>query len=324
MRWHLGLLIVAVLPGSALAENEFRDCEMGSDWRRRVAACTYVLENTSTAPDQAKAYENRAAAHNRGNYMHDAVADITRAIELEPNTRRIRERGWYVYKTEDYKKALTDLDTAVAADPADLFIRGVRVDTLLKLKDTGRALVALDEWISRAPDDLEARAKRAKLNIELKNWEQAVPDLDKVIALKPDMLSFLQRAEVNFKIGAKDKALADITRYIELDPDEWGGYFNRGLMYENLGNMSAAIADYDALLRLRPDDSWALDRRKRLIAKYGRTDAPSSPAKATETKTAAPPASASPPTKETEADEPRECRSFVPAVNVIVPVPCMD
>jgi tetratricopeptide (TPR) repeat protein len=51
-----------------------------------------------------------------------------------------------------------------------------------------------------------------------------------------------------------DKAIAEYTESIRLDPDASGAYVARGISYADKGEFTKAIADYTEAIRLSPDD----------------------------------------------------------------------
>jgi tetratricopeptide (TPR) repeat protein len=53
--------------------------------------------------------------------------------------------------------------------------------------------------------------------------------------------------------GVWEKAIADFTKIIELNPDDAIAYYNRGMAYSFLQNYSNAIADYNQAIELKPD-----------------------------------------------------------------------
>lgn len=59
------------------------------------------------------------------------------------------------------------------------------------------------------------------------------------------------------------KALEYLDKLIELFPDDWKYYFNRGNAYDNLENYDAAIADYTKAIELNPDFPLAYQNRER-------------------------------------------------------------
>ena len=52
--------------------------------------------------------------------------------------------------------------------------------------------------------------------------------------------------------GDLDRAIADYTEAIRLDPEYEYAYFNRGVAWSRKGDLDRAIADYDRVLRLDP------------------------------------------------------------------------
>ena len=51
-----------------------------------------------------------------------------------------------------------------------------------------------------------------------------------------------------------DKAIADFTEAIRLDPKYAEAYCNRGCAYRNKGDYDKAIADFTEAIRLNPKD----------------------------------------------------------------------
>ena len=324
------LLLIVVLgaaPFSARCEDDTQACRSGRG-DDRIAACTRLIGNAGASPtDRASALENRAKAYASDSRYADVVADLDRAIEYEPTIPRYRERGFGYYFTDKHAQAIADFDRVVAADPDDDFVLTFRAKTYLKMGDADRAIADLGQAIAVAPGKPDAYVARAEVYRQTKAYMKALPDLDKAISLEPTRVStYLARAEVHHKLGIHDLAVADLTHVIKLDPDDPSGYLNRALMYEDRGNVEAAVADYDKLISLRPDDVWYRNRRQALIAKTGQTATPPP----------AVPSDSAPATVEREAtarkvtpsapapDAKIDCKAFMPAVNIVITVPCRD
>jgi len=84
---------------------------------------------------------------------------------------------------------------------------------------------------------------------------------------------FNNRAIEYRQAGDYDRAIADYTQTIRLDPDFTGAYSGRGLAYEGKGDTAKALADYRKALTVAPkhnDGQWAHDTaRERLKALAG-------------------------------------------------------
>jgi len=86
---------------------------------------------------------------------------------------------------------------------------------------------------------------------------KAIKELDRAIALKPDLAhAFRIRGSVHGMLKRYDLAVADLSRAIELAPDA-GAYLDRGTAYQRLGDLEKAAADFEAALRLDPQNARA-------------------------------------------------------------------
>jgi tetratricopeptide (TPR) repeat protein len=71
--------------------------------------------------------------------------------------------------------------------------------------------------------------------------------------------------------GQLDRAIADHTQAIKLDPNLSEAFYNRGNAYGDKGDNIRAIADYDQAIRLNPKFAGALNNRG--LAKRQKGDA---------------------------------------------------
>lgn len=61
--------------------------------------------------------------------------------------------------------------------------------------------------------------------------------------------------------GQVDRAIADHTQAIKLDPQQWDARYNRGNAYKQKGDNDRAIADYNAAAKLNPKDYRIFNNR---------------------------------------------------------------
>jgi len=69
------------------------------------------------------------------------------------------------------------------------------------------------------------------------------------------------RGTAFMQLEKMDKAIADFTRAIELDPQIVWAYYNRGLARVYIGKESDAVNDFSECLKLRPDLKAELDAK---------------------------------------------------------------
>jgi tetratricopeptide (TPR) repeat protein len=122
--------------------------------------------------------------------------------------------------------------------------------------DPQRYLQIVDGWIRENPENAEAYFSRHFVWMDIGEPHKALADLDKSIELEPDPIGFLSRGEVYRHLGEYQKALEDYGRGEAIDPALWRDDV-LGLLYQadahaRLGDEASALA---CCARL-PDDFW--------------------------------------------------------------------
>jgi len=143
------------------------------------------IETWAWGKDLAFAHEQRAAIHaSRGDH-ESATAELTRAIESEPTSRRYASLG------------------------QALFYMGMHLD----------ALRAYSTAIRLDPDNVQLYEDRAFVNGKVDQWERALADLDHALQMDPDNPSLhALRGEAHYQLGDPDAAIADFRKTLELEP----------------------------------------------------------------------------------------------------------
>ncbi len=126
----------------------------------------------------------------------------------------------------------------------------------IRRRDPQRYLDIVNKWITADPKNTDAYFSRHFAWIDIGEPQRALEDLNRVIELEPDRMSLLSRGNVYRHLGEYQKALKDYDRGEALDPAAWQADV-LGLLYQadthaRLGNEAAALA---CCARL-PDDFW--------------------------------------------------------------------
>lgn len=77
-------------------------------------------------------------------------------------------------------------------------------------------------------------------------------------------LAFSRRGDAHHALGNLDAALADYSAAIRLKPDDTGAMLRRALIYETKAMLERAISDYRRVTELDPDEPRATERLQRL------------------------------------------------------------
>ena len=112
------VLLAAYVPFAILAvpaaADDQHDCASKKS-QRRLEACTAIIQGgREAAPNLAAAYRNRGVAHAARSDYDQAIADFSKAIELNPNyATAYNDRAVAYTNKGDFQRAVADVTKAV-------------------------------------------------------------------------------------------------------------------------------------------------------------------------------------------------------------------
>ena len=177
--------------------------------------------------------ENAAPYYNRGNvYLEQseydlAIDDYSQVIEIDPeNTDAYYARGLTFYHIGDYEMAIEDYSKAIEIDPANALAYVGRGNTYSILSQNNRALVDYRIAISLGVSD---------------ETEES--------------LVFLNRGTIYIRLQEYESAETDLTRALELNPDNADIYARLGHLYDVQDRFPEALEQYQQYLEMTGDDA---------------------------------------------------------------------
>jgi tetratricopeptide (TPR) repeat protein/predicted aspartyl protease len=229
------------------------------------------------APGDAAGFARRGAAFASRRDFPAAVADFTRAIELEPSVaQHYYDRALARLNVRQPVLAMADLDQALKLKPDDPHGLELRGELYLSQGDLVRAGADFDEGLRAAPQDAELGLRVAGAYERNNRFEAAIARFDAWIAAHPRDERAAQA--LNGRCWARalwnrdlDKALVDCNAALKQGLSNSNFLDSRGLVHLRLGQFDAAIADYDAALKLQPKGAWSLYGRGLARRKTGAT-----------------------------------------------------
>jgi tetratricopeptide (TPR) repeat protein len=200
------------------------DFDAARDWDTLARATTDPVIHAAAA---TALIERGGRLLGAGN-VDDAVADFTRALELQPGLAAGHlGLGLARAVRSEFDSAVIEYTAAIAADP----------------------------------DSAAAYRERADTYFELERWTDAIADYDQLLELTPDPLSQYRRGVAHQSEGHHDNAIADLTHVVEDRPEFAHAYYFRADSYAEQQKLSLAVADLDIAVFLSPRDAEALHRR---------------------------------------------------------------
>ncbi|WP_298221140.1 hypothetical protein [Flavobacterium sp.] len=182
------------------------------------------------------------------------IKEMDSIIRIEPNADNYYLRGYLKYTAKDYKSALIDYDKSIALDADNFkafFSRGMLKD---KLQDFNGAISDYTKCIALNGASSKAYFNRGYSKSYLSDVEGAIEDYSKCIELNSEnKAAFLNRGILKKDQNLFEEALSDYDNAIAIDNDFLDAVQSRAVL-KSLMNRKDAIQDFNAAIRIAPDD----------------------------------------------------------------------
>ena len=121
-------------------------------------------------------------------------------------------------------------------------------------------------------DDIDEFLKDMMIEIpNLYNYKllsQQIVNLTKSLEIKQDTAQLKCRGKICFIIGSYEQALADLTKLLELDPNDLFALRYRGETYHMMKKYDNSLADLDKLLEMNINyNNWVYKSYEEIIRK---------------------------------------------------------
>jgi tetratricopeptide (TPR) repeat protein len=183
----------------------------------------------------------------------EAVDAFDRAIELKPDLyQAYYAKGLALDSQKKYLEAAAIYEKVTQLQPNFYEAWRDRAMALDYTQNYSEALKSIDRAIEIQKDDAVLHIRRGQILQDLKRYADMRDALTKAIALKPSAFAYGMRALSQFFLKNYPTAIADSSKAIELQPNNYWGYNIRGTVYNILGNQQAALADQNKAIEFFP------------------------------------------------------------------------
>lgn len=173
-----------------------------------------------------EAYFNRGYAKYEKYYDDGAIADYSKAIEINPKNKLA-----YAYRAR-IKEEKNDSDGSIA----DLS-KAIELDSKYAYAYNARGII-----------------KKHK-----KDLDGAIADFNKAIEIDPKYSdAYFNRGLVKGDKLDYDDAINDFNKGIDLDPEDWTGFIGRGFTFLYANKPDKAIADFETSFKIHPSHYGSL------------------------------------------------------------------
>lgn len=251
----------------------------GINPRRAVTAsgATIDLADKTPQPTDAAGFSRRGAAMASNKRYRDAIADFDKAIAMAPGEGHYRFQRASAHFALAYdhrgkeptaaemlaeKAGAADLDRAIELTPADVDARMLRAGRRLHDEDRAGALADVRAVDAVLAPQSDRRFGVAGMLTELGDYDRAVVNFDQWFKSHPEDSN--RASAFNGRCWARalgnrelDRALDDCNNALRLRRGDASTLDSRALVRLRAGAWKQAIADYDAALKVDPDNAWS-------------------------------------------------------------------
>jgi tetratricopeptide (TPR) repeat protein len=249
--------------------------QLSPDWTRCInrdgrsaldivfAACSNVISSGADSKSMAIAHGERGNTHHDKGEYDRAIADYTRAIELNPTDAVVYNNRGIAFRAKgDNDSAIADYTKVVELKPRDAVAYNNRGIAFRVKGDNDSAIADHSKAIDIDPELATAYNNRGIAFRAKGDNDGAIADHTKAIDIDPELVSAHYNRALAYRAkGNNDRAIEDATTTIEINPRHAGAYFNRGLAHAAKGNHDRAIADYSKAIEINPKHDSAYQHR---------------------------------------------------------------
>ena len=196
-------------------------------------------------------YARRGHVYSKAEQYDEAIQDIDKAIELDPeNTEYMVTRGWLYGSKQDRNipRAIEEFSKAIEIGEQAIEDTDEELESAINRAGDKEDPWVKHYWEVRArhiQNLVKAYCYRACAYGDGKQDEFAMADLNKAVELNPEYAyAYVTRAWMLDRRGQADRALSDVNKAIELDPDSYWGHYRRGLLMYYMDDFSGALKDF--------------------------------------------------------------------------------
>jgi len=246
-------------------------------------------------PGNADAWQARALVYLDQGKTDKAIEDYNRLLKQnENNVNAHLALAEALTNIDKYDEALPHVEKAIQLKPESSLGYTMRARVKVLKEDIDGALTDLDQAIKNDPKDLQALVLRARLHLIQDNLAAAKDDVERVLLIAPGLSGgIVLRSLIYAEEGRLGDAIADVQSLLKLDPKNvpWrmqlAGFYIRDrrpskaldiftkILAEDeddfqarqaradtllsVGKHAEAIADFEILLKQKPDDDGLLN-----------------------------------------------------------------
>uniref|UniRef100_A0A8C3SZ38 Tetratricopeptide repeat domain 13 n=1 Tax=Chelydra serpentina TaxID=8475 RepID=A0A8C3SZ38_CHESE len=226
----------------SLAEQKRFPFATDNDNTNEDLAIAYVLIGSGLYDEAIRHFSTMLQILSPLGRISEALADLTKAIQLQPSARLYRHRGTLYFISEDYATAHEDFQRSLELNknqPIATLYKGLTFFHRGLLKE---AIESFKEALKQKADFIDAYKSLGQAYRELGNFDAATENFQKALLLNQNHVQTLQlRGMMLYHHGSLDEALKNFKRCLQLEPYNEVCQYMKGLSHVAMGQFYEGI-----------------------------------------------------------------------------------
>nr|XP_006819295.1 PREDICTED: tetratricopeptide repeat protein 13-like [Saccoglossus kowalevskii] len=193
-------------------------------------------------PNAPEGWERRAEIYMSLGRTNEALADLTTAITLVPSAKAYAHRGTVHFKEENYLAAEEDFQKSLELDSKQseiMHFRGLALYHQGKIKDS---IEVFNTTLKLEPLCVDCRRSLGHAYRELGDFETSMQHFNTALSLQEDHVQSLQlRGSLLYQSGRPLEALKDFNKCLSVDSTNEACEYMRGLSHASIGQYYEAV-----------------------------------------------------------------------------------
>jgi tetratricopeptide (TPR) repeat protein len=254
---------IKISPNNALFQAQLAECYKAQSNMPQAKKQAEKVVGLLRSPRSGMEYFMRASMENIQSKPDDALADFTKALEMNPRyVRAYAKRAGLYFDKNQMDLAMADLSKAIDINAQygyPYYLRGLIYHNQQQYDQ------AIAEYTKNIKYDAlsgDAYFNRAVIYRIQKKFDLAIADYNKVLELTPkDADVYGNRGNIYYDQQKYDLAMVDYNKAIELNPTKATYYVSRGNGYRTKQQMDLAFKDHNKAIELNPKYGYAYQAR---------------------------------------------------------------
>lgn len=229
-----------------------RNDDARKDYENAIAHYDYVIK---LASDYSSGYSFRAESYMALHHYNEAIEDIIKALEIDYDNRAF----YLLQNVAD--SAFNELEARMKIQCNKRGSDGYWSYCLGAIYERTKQYKAAIEQYKNSFDKDKSPVTTYRIACcyeELGDYESALSNIDISIGIDSiDSDYMLERADLLYELGKTKDAISQLDKYIEANPEFYGGYYRRGFYKDNTADYDGAINDYSMSISLEPTYAYA-------------------------------------------------------------------